>query len=52
MNLLQDRTSNMIVCKDFWMSRTPTQAYKLCTVCPMPPSVNASYVVSCTEHNK
>ena len=53
MNLLQDhRTSNMIVCKDFWMSRTSTLAYKLCTGCPMQPSINASYVVSCTKHNK
>ena len=52
MNLLQDRTSNMIVCKDYWMSRTPTQAYQLCSYCPRPPHIDACYVVSCIKHNK
>ena len=51
MNLQPDRTGNMIVCRDYWMSRTATQSYKLCSVCPPPPSVKASYVISCSEHN-
>ena len=52
MNLLQDRSSNMIVCKDYWMSRTATQAFKLCSSCPRPPHADANYVISCTKHNR
>ena len=52
MSLLPDRTGNMIVCRDYWMSRTPTQSFKLCSVCPPPPSQKASYVISCSEHNR
>lgn len=52
MNLLQDRSSNMIVCKDYWMSRTATQAFKLCASCPRPPHIDANYVISCTKHNQ
>ena len=52
MNLLQDRTSDMIICKDYWMSRTPKEAFLLCSDCPPPPSRDANYVISCFEHNK
>lgn len=50
-NLLPDRTGDMIVCRDYWMSRVSTQSFKLCSSCPKPPNSNASYVISCSKHN-
>ena len=35
MSLDPERTANMIVCKDYWMSRRATESYRLCDKCPV-----------------
>ena len=52
MSLDQDRVSDLIVCKDFWMSRRSLDSYRLCELCPKFPAPGACYKISCTKHNK
>ena len=52
MSLDPERTANMIVCKDYWMSRRATESYRLCDKCPSYPSPEACYKISCPKHNK
>jgi len=33
-----ERTEKMVVSRDFWMSRTATNSFRLCGKCPPPPS--------------
>ena len=47
-----DRTANMVVTKDFWMSRRALDSYRLCEQCPKYPDPKACYKISCTKHNK
>ena len=51
MRLTADRTGNMTVCRDYWMSRTATDSYRICDKCPNPPSTSACYKISCSKHN-
>ena len=45
-----DRTENLIICRDYWMSRSEEESYKLCEKCPQPPSKEARYKISCAKH--
>ena len=47
-----DRTENLIICRDYWMSRSEGESYKLCEKCPQPPSKEARYKISCSKHQK
>ena len=40
-----DRTENLIICRDYWMSRSEEESYKLCEKCPQPPSKEARYKI-------
>jgi len=45
-----ERTTRMILCHDYWKSRDSDELFKLCQECPMPPSGDASYQISCSKH--
>ena len=45
-----ERTENMIISRDFWMSRALLDSYRVCDKCPPPPSPMANYKVCCVEH--
>ena len=47
-----DRTGNMIVSRDYWMSRSETESFSLCDKCPPLPSTSACYKISCSKHQK
>ena len=47
-----ERTEQMIICKDYWMSRTESESYRLCELCPQPPSKDARYKITCAKHQK
>ena len=52
MCVLPNRSSDMIVYKDYWMSRTAIHGFKVCTKCPPPPHPGANYSICCSKHNK
>ena len=41
-----------VICRDYWMSRTEAESFKLCQMCPQPPSSAACYKISCAKHQK
>ena len=47
-----NRTENLVICRDYWMSRTEAESFKLCQMCPQPPSSAACYKISCAKHQK
>ena len=48
-----DRTGDMVICRDYWMSREGMdERFSLCSKCPQPPSPEACYKISCSKHNK
>ena len=49
-SLTTARTGNMTICRDFWMSRTATDSFRLCEKCPQPPNPSACYKISCSKH--
>ena len=53
-SLNPERTGDMIICKDYWLSRAEgvDDGFKLCSKCPKPPSPEACYKISCAKHNK
>ena len=52
MRLNPGRSANMVVCKDYWMSRRAMESYRLCEKCPNYPDPQVCYNVSCAKHNK
>ena len=51
-SLSAENTKSLILCRDFWLSRSNKSAFRLCEKCPRPPSSEASYVITCSKHNK
>ena len=51
-SLTAENSKSLILCRDFWLSRSNQSAYRLCEKCPKPPSSDASYVITCSKHNK
>jgi len=48
-----ERTSDMVICRDFWLSRDGADdRFQLCPRCPPFPSPEACYRISCSKHNK
>ena len=48
-----DRTGDIVICRDYWMSREGMdERFSLCSKCPQPPSPEACYKISCSKHNK
>ena len=49
-----ERTGDLIICRDYWLSRAEgvDERFKLCSQCPKPPSPEACYKISCAKHNK
>ena len=47
-----DRTGDMVICRDYWMSREGMdERFSLCSKCAQPPSPEACYKISCFKHN-
>ena len=42
----------MVVCRDYWYCHAALDSYRLCTVCPQPPSNRAMYKCQCSKHNR
>ena len=45
-----NRAENLVVCRDYWMSRSTDESFKFCHVCTQHPSAAACYKISCAEH--
>jgi hypothetical protein len=46
------RAEDLVVTQDFVRKRLREDAYRICKRCSPPPSSDASYVISCAEHNQ
>ena len=49
-----ERTGDLIICRDYWLSRAEgvDERFKLYSQCPKPPSPEACYKIFCAKHNK
>ena len=50
MNITPGRIEYLIVCRDYWMSRSEEESYKLCEKFPQPQSKEARYKIYCAKH--
>jgi len=48
-----ERTGDMILCRDYWLSREGAEeGFQLCPECPNVPNQGACYKISCPKHNR
>ena len=45
-----DKTEDVFVCRDYWMSRSADESFKFCHMCPQPPFAAECYKILCAEH--
>ena len=46
------RGEELVIAQDYLKKRVNKESYRLCTKCPQPPNLSASYKVTCALHNK
>ena len=51
-NIDPEHRAFLVVSQDFLKRRANKESFKLCPQCPQPPSLSASYKISCAQHNK